>query len=340
MKGYQIGDADIEAIPVPLVADALDTALKALGRGEITNPPRVETLGRAGDPDFLRLEMDATWYDRPVSDTEPVVEWRSRKIIEESGARDEKGRRILGDRRAWIELSDIIGHNEVTVEAETITNLRTGVTALLAARYLMPERPVTLAVVGTGRIARTVVLTASHVLGVDAIRVYSRREENRASFVDDVGPGLGCPLTACSSVEECVTGAEVVVAAVPSPEPVILAEMTRSTAHVTLVGGDPRVILGDTELWRQRHVIVDNAAQAEKTGDLLRAVEEGSIEEVRWAKEDDDQILTLADAALGQTDHLRDKPTLAILTGMASMDLALARLAWERMGRNEKDRSL
>jgi ornithine cyclodeaminase/alanine dehydrogenase-like protein (mu-crystallin family) len=334
MKGHKIGDADIDAIPIPLVVDALDTALKALGRGEITNPPRVETLGRAGDPDFLRLEMDATWYDGSVSDTEPVAaEWRSRKIIEEAGARDEKGRRILGDRRAWIELSDIIGHKEVTVEAEAITNLRTGVTALLAARYLIPERPVTLAVVGTGRIARTVVLTASHVLGVDAIRVYSRREENRLSFVDDVGPGLGCPLTACSSVEECITGADVVVAAVPSPEPVILAEMTRCTAHVTLVGGDPRVVLGDTALWRERHVIVDNAEQAEKTGDLIRAAQEGWIDEVRWAKGGDGRILTLADAALGQAEHLRDKPTLAILTGMAAMDLALARLAWERMGR-------
>jgi len=99
--------------------------------------------------------------------------------------------------------------------------------------------------------------------------------------------------------------------------------------QITLVGGDPRVVLADRELFTRRPVVVDSYEQSLRTGDFLRAREETWIDEVRWAKIDG-QRATLADMALRYHISSCGEMTTCVLTGIGALDLAVARLAWEQ----------
>jgi ornithine cyclodeaminase/alanine dehydrogenase-like protein (mu-crystallin family) len=185
------------------------------------------------------------------------------------------------------------------------------------------------ALIGTGRIAGAVARAAAHVFDVRELRVTSRAKENRERFARHFSSELGIQIRPCESVRECVRGVDVVIAAVPSREPVIVSEDVYDVPQITLVGGDPRVVLADRELFTQRPVIVDSYEQALRTGDLLRAREEGWIDEVRWAKIDE-RPATLADMALRRYISSCGEMTTCVLTGIGALDLAVARLAWEQ----------
>jgi len=323
-NGFHISDADVAALPPGDVVRAVDEAFQTLGRGEIDNPPREETVGRPGDPDFLRIDMWATW-SRP----DGAGEWKCRKVIEESSARDEPGERALGARRAWIEYSDSATGRNATLDAEAITNVRTAAAALLAARYLTVGGDVGIAVIGTGRVAREIVRLAEHVLDVSWIRATSRNPERRETFARKLSAVVASPLSAAPDIASCCRGADVIIAAVPSREPVVTGGIASGASHVSLVGGDPRSVLAGREVWSNRTVVPDDFTQATRTGDLVRAHVDGWLDSVSWARRSG-EMATLGDAALGGLAGLRRVPTTAILTGLAALDLAVSRLAVSR----------
>ena len=323
MNRYRIhiSDDEISRMPIPAMVAAVDGALRALGCGMIDNPPRSETVGRPDDPDFFQIDMQAAYLGRG---------YRCRKVIEEHGARDEAGNRLPGLRRTWIEFEDPVREARVTLDAEFITNVRTAIAALLGARYLLPEgRPVSLALIGTGRIAREVVRCAPNVIDVRWIRATSRNRERREAFASRMQEQVSVEIRAAESVSECVEDADVVIAAVPSSEPVLSFEECKGAGHISLVGGDPRVVLADRALWEQSAIVVDNPAQARKSGDLVRAFREQWFDSIRFARIGSDES-TLADASLGRLDERREERTMLLLTGIATFDLALTRLAYER----------
>ena len=322
-EAIRISDTEIDALPLPMVIDAVTEALCALRRGEIDNSPRSETLGREGDPDFFRLELEATWR----IDGKP--RWHCRKIIEEVGTQDTFGNRALGTRKAWIELRDFVRNRVVTLDAEVVTNVRTGIAAVLAAKWLSPRPPRTVALIGTGRIAGACARAATYVFDVSELSVTSRTTQNRERFAQHFSSELGLPIRACESLRECVRGADVVIAAVPSREPVVVSDDVCDVPQITLVGGDPRVVLADREAFTRRRVLVDSFEQALRTGDFLRARDEGWIDDVRWT-EIDGRPATLSDIALRQHISSCGEMTTCVLTGIGALDLAVARLAWEQ----------
>ena len=325
-----ISDEEIEAIPLRQMIDAVTEALQALGRGEIDISPRNEILGRKGDPDYLRIEMDAVWNRAGKPD------WYCRKVIEESGARDTSGARVLGSRSAWIELRDTARNRVITLDAEVITNVRTGIAAALGSRWLSSNQSVTLAIIGTGRIAGATLRAAAQVLDVHEVRVTSRSASNRTRFVRELSSELGLPILPFESVRECVRGADIVVAAVPSSNPVVVSADVVDVPQITLVGGDPRVVLADSDVFSDRLVVVDSYEQALRTGDFVRTADDGFIGSVRWAQVDG-RPATLADASLGCLTSLCGEMTILVLTGIAALDLAVARLAWERRLRTQTE---
>ena len=324
-NGLHISDDEVAALPPSDVVRAVDEAFQALGRGEIDNPPREETVGRPGDPNFLCIDMRATWSLPEAGDATCTC----RKVIEESSTRDESGERALGARRAWIGYSDSATGRDATLDAEAITNVRTAAAALLAARYLTVGGDVGIAVIGTGRVAREIVRLAEHVLDVSWIRATSRSPERRETFARKLGDIVNSPLSAAPDIASCCRGADVIIAAVPSREPVVTGEIVSGASHVALVGGDPRSVLATREVWSDRAVVPDDFIQATRTGDLVRARGDGWLDSVSWARHRG-AIGALGDAALGELDGLRRVPTTALLTGLAALDLAVSRVAVNR----------
>ena len=317
-------------LPWSAVLSAVEDALLALGRGEIINPPRYETVGSASDPNAFRIKMTATRF----VDGSPAR--ACTKVIEESGARDGQGRRALGSRRATLTLSEQSGALYAEMDADALTDVRTAAAALVSVRHLARRRPIRLAIIGTGRVATAAALLAEQALQLSSISATSRTEERRRVFGDRVAPALAAPLTLAGTVGDCVDGADAVVCAVPSAEPVLWAHETHSVEHLCLVGGDPRAVLADRETWLARTCYVDHPKQALATGDLIAARRQGWLGGIRWAV-GDIASSTLSDAMLNRIPPPAG-PTLALLTGLAALDLAMAELVVEAALRDEPPR--
>jgi ornithine cyclodeaminase/alanine dehydrogenase-like protein (mu-crystallin family) len=280
-----------------------DEAFRLYGSGDLVNHPRKESLEQSEGMDVFRLELCGSWAG--------VLD--GRKIIIE---RSDVGTGRLGDRTATIELALKDGQT-IHLDAETITNQRTGCAAALGARYLGPGCQIA-GIVGTGRIAESAALAVDCALSPQTIRVTSRSSEKREMFAERIGPSLSAGLEMVATVEEVASDADVVIAAVPTPAPILTNDMLKENAHLSVVAGDPRTVQLDKDILLNRTVVVDHFDQARASGDFLLYSE--IIQKMQFA-EVEGEPATIGDAALGRLEALRASGCLTYFTGMAIQDL-------------------
>ena len=105
--------------------------------------------------------------------------------------------------------------------------------SLLGARYLAPSDAKSLAVIGTGPIAKGL-LEGYVTLFPDLtdIRIWGRTRERAQAHAEAVP----FPLTVCDTAENAVRGADIVTSATASRSPVIKGNWVKPGAHVDLVG--------------------------------------------------------------------------------------------------------
>lgn len=153
---------------------------------------------------------------------------------------------LTGERRteALITVLDPDTGEETLLDGSVITDMRTGAMTALAASRLAPASARTAAIIGTGIQARTQILALAHVLpGLSTIRVTSRSEQRRESFAESMRHELTAPsprVLAVADAEAACTGADVVVAATTSTEPVVLDEWIGDDVLVCGVGSHSR----------------------------------------------------------------------------------------------------
>ena len=141
MKQY-ISDEQIASVMTTRdFVESCDEAFRLYGLGKMVNPLRKEEVSREGEMDLFRLVMPGWWKGR----------FTGQKVIEERS--DVKMGR-LGSRTAVIELEDVRRDDRITLDAERITNMRTGAAGALGAKYLAESPVRTAAILGTGRIAQ------------------------------------------------------------------------------------------------------------------------------------------------------------------------------------------
>ena len=315
----RIADSEIEeALTVEDFLASCHEAFRLYGLEDLRNPPRRERVWREGEVDRFRLEMTAEWQGR----------FSARKIIEER-SNVKTGR--LGDRTAVIELTDLSSGAQILLDAEHITNMRTGAAGALGARYLGPASIETVAILGTGRIARALALCVDRALHPREIVATGRRPESRRAFEAEVGDAVGAGIRTVDSAAACVRNAQAVFAAVPTPEPILSAGAVGETTHLSVMGGDGRTAQLDLDLLCSRPVVVDHPDQAPDSGDFRIAREEGRYAAIDFARDDAGRVMTIGDAALGRLERLRGRGAIAYFTGLAAQDLHAAVVAYRRV---------
>lgn len=123
-----------------------------------------------------------------------------------------------------------------TVEGSRLADLRTGAIGGVAIDHLASEDVSTLGVIGTGRMAWTGTEVAAAVREFDDVQAYSRTPANRRSFAEEMSPIIDREVRAVDSAEAAVRGADVLITATTSPEPVLEPEWIDDGAHVNVVG--------------------------------------------------------------------------------------------------------
>jgi ornithine cyclodeaminase len=154
------------------------------------------------------------------------------------------------------------------VNAAAVTAIRTAAVSAVATRLLAREDASVLAIIGAGVQARTHLEAIPLVRNINDVRIYSR---TRAK-----AEGLG---RAVDSVEEAVRGADIVVTATSSKEPVIRREWISPGAHINAVGSSiasARELDGATVA--AASLFVDRReSTVNESGDYLFALREGAI---------------------------------------------------------------
>jgi ornithine cyclodeaminase/alanine dehydrogenase-like protein (mu-crystallin family) len=212
-------------------------------------------------------------------------------------------------------LSDATDGRLVAVlDAASVTALRTGAAAVLAAETL--GRTGAAAVVGTGvngkAAARTFLARGQDVLlwDIDRARAEAAAEE--------LGAGVA------GSREEALA-AELLVTVTPGHEVLLPEGSLQPGQHVSLMGADGpgKAEIAVAELARTR-VFCDDWEQASHNGELAHAVDAGVI--------DRDDVTELGAVLAGEAPGRRtgDEITAFDSTGLAIQDLAIALAALER----------
>lgn len=286
---------------------AVEQAYRALADGRLTNPPRRETL----DGDQFVLDMTAR-----LDDSRGRLLMLARKRIEELGTVDAAGARALGRRSATLTLHHLPTGRAALLDAEPLTDLRTGAAAVWATARLC-SRVDRLAIVGTGRVALAAARCADAALAPRLIRATSRTAARREAFATACAE-LTTTVELMATIDAALAGADALIVAVPSPVPILTLERLAGLRAVVAVEGDPRAVLVDRAVLDSRPVLADDWAQAARSGSFA-----GGLPVARP---------TLAELAAGRLEFLRDAGAVVVQTGLAGLDLTAGWAVWRQAG--------
>jgi alanine dehydrogenase len=222
------------------------------------------------------------------------------------------------------------------LDAGSVTALRTGAAAVLAAETLGREDAETAAVIGAG------------VNGRAAARTFLARGRSVSIWDVDLDRAEAVAVELGAEVaesREAGLGADLIVTVTPGHEVLFPAGSLRAGQHASLMGADGpgkaeiaveelarvRVFCDD---WEQAEpqiitearvrVFADDWEQASHNGDLAHAVEAGAITR--------DDVTQLGDVLAGTADGRQHEEDITIFdsTGLAIQDLAIALAAMEQ----------
>ena len=213
------------------------------------------------------------------------------------------------------------GRPTAILDASAVTEIRTAAVTAVATRLLAREDARVLAILGAGVQGRAHLRSLAPVREFESIRVHSRTREHAEGVVADADVGA----VVAGSAEEAVRGADVVVTATSSREPVLEQAWLGPGVHVNAVGAST---LTAREL--QSETVAASAlfcdsreSLANEAGEFQLAVSEGLIPGIEYVRGELGEVLV--GSASGRRDD--QEQTLYRSLGLAVQDLAAAQLA-------------
>lgn len=208
-----------------------------------------------------------------------------------------------------------------------LTDLRTAAAGALAVRLLAPDRPLVTAVLGSGVQARLQLRLMRQVRPLAEVRVWSPKPESRAAYAEEMSETLGVEVIPLAHPEDAVDGADLVVTATPSREPLVSADMLRPGVTVVALGSDgpEKRELTAGVLSAADKVVTDLTEQCARLGELHHAIEAGAMSA-------DDVHAELGQVLIGARAGREGEETIVCdLTGMGAQDAAIAEVALEAL---------
>ncbi|MFT4958009.1 MAG: alanine dehydrogenase [Halobacteriales archaeon] len=122
------------------------------------------------------------------------------------------------------------------VDGASMNPFKTGATGAIGMDALARQDASSLAVIGAGAQARGQLRAAATVRDFATVDVYSRTKQHRESFAGEMNERLDPTVAAVASPSAALDGADVVITATTSSEPVFDGEDLEPGTHVTAMG--------------------------------------------------------------------------------------------------------
>jgi ornithine cyclodeaminase len=310
-----LAERDIRAVlPMADLIEAMESALIAYSRGDVTQP--VRTVLEVG-PDRAYFGLMPASLDHP-----PAV---GAKLVTVYAKNHERG---LPSHLATIVLLDhATGAIAALLDGRYITEARTAAVSAVSLKLLARPDARTLAILGSGVQARSHLEAIRHVRDLGDVRVWSPSADNRDTYAREMSASTGLKIRAAPSASEAVRGADLVVLATSSRTPVVEDGDIAAGTHIMAVGAcrpDQREM--PTALIARARLYVDSLKGAlQEAGDILLPIAEKAITDAHIAGE----LGGLAGGAVAGR-RSADDVTIFKSLGMAVEDVVAARLAVER----------
>jgi ornithine cyclodeaminase/alanine dehydrogenase-like protein (mu-crystallin family) len=210
------------------------------------------------------------------------------------------------------------------LDASAVTAIRTAAVTAVATALLARPDARTLAILGAGMQARAHLRALANVRGFEQVRVYAPTGAHVRALVEQEDLAGG-ELSAATSAEEAVRGADVVVAVTNAREPVLQHAWLKPGAHVNAVGAStPQARELDTATVAASALFCDSRESLRnEAGEFQRAVTDGAIAGEEHVRAELGEVL--AGMAPGRRDG--GELTLFRSLGIAIEDLAAAERA-------------
>jgi len=310
LGGHQVH----ELLPYQECADAMRQALAELARGRIQQPLRtiVRPAGAAGFMALMPAYSPGAGYGLKaicITPGNPAV-----------GKDAHQGGVLLFDVHT--------GEPLALMNASAVTEIRTAATSAVATGLLARPGAAELAIIGAGVQARAHARALAATRPLVGIRIAGRDLARARALAGALATELNVPVVAHGTVRDAVDGADIVVTATTSSQPVLRREWLATGTHVNAVGacvpGDREI---DTVTMAEAALFADSRESVRnEAGDYLLAEREGAVNPVRAEL---GELLT--GAAPGRADD--DEITLFESLGLAAEDLAAASYLYDKAKR-------
>jgi ornithine cyclodeaminase/alanine dehydrogenase-like protein (mu-crystallin family) len=209
------------------------------------------------------------------------------------------------------------------LDASAVTEIRTAAVTAVATRALAREDSEVLAILGAGVQARSHLDALLRVREFTNVRIYAPTEEHARAVIDEAtGVPDSVEVTVAPSAELAVSGADVVVTATSSSEPVLKHEWLSLGAHVNAVGASsPSSRELDVETVAASALFADSRESLRnEAGEYMLAISDGAISGEDHVRAELGEVL--AELRSGRLDS--SELTLFRSLGLAVEDLAAA----------------
>jgi ornithine cyclodeaminase len=303
---------DVEALlTMPECIAAMEGAMEALAKGDVCNPLRSIVRPERADG-FLGLMPAYKGGSNPAYGLKEICLFPGNPA---RGLDTHLGAVLLH--------SGVTGELLAVINASAVTAIRTAAMSAVATKLLARDDAQTLAILGAGVQARSHLQAIPHVRKIREIRIASRTPAKAKALA----AGFDNAHVA-ESIEEAVRGADIIVTATSSREPVVRREWVANGAHINAVGSSVASARElDAATVAAASLFVDRReSTVNESGDYLMALREGAITGPGHIRAELGEILT--GQAPGRTS--RDEITLFKSLGVAIEDLAAAQFLFEK----------
>jgi ornithine cyclodeaminase len=173
------------------------------------------------------------------------------------------------------------GRPLAVIDGTAITHWRTAADSALGAKFLAPENPEVLLVVGAGEMAEWLVRAHWAVRpSLRRVLIWNRTMARAAALAARLRQA-GIEAEVTSALDAATGMADVITTCTRSHEPLIKGANLRPGTHLDLVGGyTPQTREADDEAARRARIFVDRRESAfHGVGDILQPIASGAIEE-------------------------------------------------------------
>ncbi|KAM5152959.1 ketimine reductase mu-crystallin [Mantella aurantiaca] len=205
------------------------------------------------------------------------------------------------------------GSLKAVIDGKVITDKRTAAVSAIASKLLKPSSAEVLCILGSGAQAKSHYQAFTQQFAFKEVKIWSRTREKAEKFANAMEGNI----RVCSTPQEAVAGADVIVTATMSTEPVLYGDWVKPGAHINALGAcrpDWREL--DDTLMRNSVLYVDTKEAAQKeSGDIL--LSGASI------------YAEIGEILKGTKLALAEKTTVFKSVGMAIEDTVSAKLVYD-----------